>query len=164
MALTVTVGSASADSYVTYAEYIAYVTTNIDASYSVDEATAEPFIRRAAQYIDRRHGEQFWGDRQYQDQAREWPRLTDQLVQGWPIDPDTVPQAIKDAQCELAHQLQTGAVDPFASVAASVKRERIGPIETEYQGGLARPRLTAITDALGPFLKIGTGQVQLVRG
>lgn len=163
MALTTTIGGATSDSYVSASDYAAYVVANIDADFSEVASINELNLRRAAQYIDRRYEGAFVGMRQYQFQSLQWPRLTNHLVQGWPIDPDTVPQAIKNAQMELAHQIQTGEVDPFESVSATIKSEKLGPLETEYQGGLSTPRLTAINDALRPYL-VGGGQARVRRG
>ena len=163
MAVTITIGGAASDSYATEAEYASYVVANIDATFTADETADAIVLRRAAQYIDRKNEASFIGIRQYQTQALEWPRLTGDLVRGYPVNPDIIPQSIKDAQMELARQIQTGEVAPFESVSGVIKSEKLGPMETEYAGGLSTPRLTAINDALRPYLK-AAGQARAVRG
>lgn len=160
MALTVTVGNASADSYATLAEYQAYV-VDVGKAASGTDATDEANLRRAAQYLDRHYT--FVGTRQYQTQALAWPRLVNELVKDWPINPDTVPQDIKDAQMEIAHLLQ-GGLDPFATIKGTIKSAGAGPARVEFLGGSGKPQLVAIEGLLAPYLAGGApGQVRLVR-
>ena len=167
MALDTTIGGASADSYVTAADYAAYIVANIDASYSGVTATQELNLRRAAQYLRRNF--RWIGTQQYQTQARAWPRLTDKLVDGWPVDPDTIPQDIKDAQCELAYIFEVDGVDPYAAIttgAVKVSRSKAGPVEaeTEYFDARQSPRFPAVTGLLSDYTLGGSGQVRLLRG
>lgn len=163
MALDTTIGGTSADSYATLAEYQAYGAAQ-GWTLAGTDAADEVNLRRSAAYIDRNHS--FIGMQQYQFQARDWPRLVNQLVDDWPIDPDTVPQAIKDAQCELAYLIQ-GGLDPFATVEGVVRSEgsEVGPVKESitYAGGKARPRLVAIEGLLRPYLATGAGQSRMVR-
>lgn len=164
MTLTTTIGGATSDSYASLAEYQAYASA-MGWTLSGTDAADEVNLRRAAQYLDRKYT--FVGIRQYQTQALAWPRIVSVLVEDWPINPDTIPQAIKDAQCEVAYLLQ-GGLDPFATVTATVGRKRVkaGPVETEteYQGGLSTPRLVAIEGLLAPYIMGGQGQQRMVRG
>jgi hypothetical protein len=164
MTLTTTIGGASSDSYATLAEFQAYASA-MGWTLSGTDAGDEVNLRRAAQYLDRNYD--FAGIRQYQTQARDWPRIVSVLVDDWPVNPDTIPQAIKDAQCELAYLIQ-GGLDPFATISGAVGRKRVkaGPVETEteYLGGLGKPRFVAIEGLLRPFLAAGQGQQRMVRG
>jgi hypothetical protein len=167
MALDTTVGGASSDSYVDASTYEAYIVANIDLNFNGVGQTSkhEMNLRRAAQWLDRKY--KFVGMQQYQTQSRAWPRLTDVLVDGWPIDPDTVPQDIKDAQCELAYLFEEKSIDPTTTIEGVVKvaRSKAGPVETEteYQGGKSTPRLVAVEGLLQPYLAAGSGQVGLHR-
>lgn len=169
MALNTTIAGTASDSYGTLADYIAYVVANIDTAYSGTAATQELNLRRAAQYLDRQYN--FIGQQQYQDQARDWPRLTDKLVDGWPIDPDTIPDAIRYAQFELAYAFEVGGVDPYTTLTAgTVKRSRAkaGPVEseTEYEQGRNTPRFVAVEGLLRDYVNggAGTGQIRFGRG
>lgn len=163
MALDTTISGTSADSYATLAEYTARAAA-FGWTLATTDAANEINLRRAAVAIDESHA--FIGMQQYRSQALSWPRLVNQLVDGWPIDPDTVPQAIKDAQMELAFLIQGGA-DPLATVTAPIKRERkkadVLEIETEYAGSKALPRFTVVDRILRPYLRAGAGQTNLVR-
>jgi hypothetical protein len=166
MALDTTIGGASSDSYDTLEAYVAYVVANIDAAFAGGD---EVSLRRAAQYLDRRF--QFFGYKQYETQARAWPRITGQIVDGWPIDADTIPQAIKHSQFEAAYAFEVEGLDPLAALTTgTVKRTRskAGPVETEteYEMGRSTPRLVAIEGLLRGYVMGGVGgaQVRLVRG
>ena len=164
MALDTTIGGAASDSYGTLAEYQAYGAA-MGWTLSGVDATDEQYMRRATLYIDREYN--FVGMRQYQTQALEFPRLYGGLVNDWPLDPDTIPTDIKNAEFELAFLIQ-GGLDPFATVEGVIAAERVkaGPVESdiEYQGGYSTPRLVAIEGLLGPYLTAGRGQLALARG
>lgn len=164
MALTEAIAGASSDTYATLVEYQARATA-MGWTLSGVAATDEVHMRRAAVALDALWT--FVGYRQYEAQARDWPRVTHAVVDGWSVAVDTVPQAIKDAQCELAYLIHGGA-DPTATIEGVVKRKRVkgGPAETEteYLGGKGRARYTAVEALLRPYLAVGVGQLRLVRG
>lgn len=164
MALTETVGGASSDTYATLVEYQVRATA-MGWTLSGADATDEAHMRRAAVALDALWT--FVGYRQYEEQARDWPRVTSAVVDGWSVAADIFPRAIKDAQCEMAYLIHGGA-DPMATVEGVVKRKRVkgGPAETEteYLGGKGRARYTAVEALLRPYLLAGVGQIRLVRG
>ena len=140
---------------------------NVDLTAHGHDESHEANLRQAVDYIDRNYT--FTGYQQYQTQRRAWPRLTTLYVDGWPIDADTIPQDIKDAQAELAYLIHEG-LDPTATVTTgAVKRTRskAGPVEaeTEYASSRETPRLVAIEGLLRPYIGgAGPGQFRLVRG
>lgn len=157
MTLTTTVGGASSDSYITLAEWQTYWTNRgVDLTAHGHDSSHEANLRQAADWIDRNYS--FVGTSQYQTQSRAWPRITDKLVDGWPINVDTVPQAIKDAQAELAYLIHEG-LTPWATVTAVVESERskAGPVESEttYQGGKSTPRIVVLEGILRDYIKGG---------
>lgn len=164
MALDTTIGGAASDSYATLAEYTARATA-MGWTLAGTEAANEVNLRKASLSVDVTY--LFVGTRQYQTQAREWPRIVGGLINGWPVDIDTIPQAVKDAQMELAYLIQGGAVplDTIDGVVA-VKRVRAGPVdvETSYLGGKGIARYTGVDRLLRPYLAMGQGQIQAVRG
>lgn len=164
MALDTTIGGTSADSYVTLAEYEARA-TSLGWTLADTDAANEINLRRAATVIDDTYA--FIGMKQYQFQSRSWPRLVNQLVDSWPIDPDTIPDAVKSAQMEMAFLLQGGA-DPFETYNGAVKRKRekvdVIEEETEYTGGKGRPMFTGVDRILRDYITSGPGQVKAVRG
>lgn len=166
MAIVTTVGGTTTNSYITVAEYEAFWTErNVNITHSTAEKEAE--LVKAADYINRTYD--FVGERQYRYQGMEWPRLTGiMLVKDWPIDPDTVPQDIKDAQAELAYLIHSGAT-PFATVEGGAKvreRNKAGPVETEveYTNFRETPRYVAIEGLISPYTVYGGAQIKVFRG
>ncbi len=170
MALDTTIGGTSSDSYGTLAEYEAYIVANIDANFNGHghDSTHEIHLRRAAQYLDRKYS--FIGMKQYQFQARSWPRLVNVLVDDWPIDPDTIPQDIIHAQFELAYLFEEQNLDPFATdTTGAVKSTTLkaGSVskQVEYLGPRATPRIVAVEGLLRDYIGGGgVGQVRMARG
>ncbi len=164
MALDTTIGGTLADSYVTLAEYTAYAEAMGWTLADTDEEN-EVDLRRGALGVDR--GKSFKGYRAIRTQAREFPRVCIGVVDGWEVSSATIPQAVKDAQCEMAHLIREG-LDPFETVSGiiSVERVKAGPVETEeeYLGGKGRPRIVAVDSLLRPYMLAGAGQVAMVRG
>lgn len=164
MALDATSAGQNADSYVTLDEYQARATA-FGWTLSGDDATDEVNLRKAAVALDASYG---WkGLRGSEFQSLDWPRDDVGYVDGWWIDSQIVPQAIKAAQMEMAYLIQGGA-EPLATVQAPVKRERkkadVLEIETEYAGGKSLPRFTAIDRILRDYVRAGAGQIHLARG
>lgn len=164
MTIDATIGGASADSYVTLTEYQIYATA-MGWTLGADSPADEVNLRRAAVHLDT--GYFFTGYRVASTQARDWPRVTGLTVDGWPVASDTIPQAVKDAQCEAAYAIQ-GGVDPMATVENEIASEKkgVGPLSKEvtYRGSKGRPRLTAVELLLRPYLASGPGQARMVRG
>ncbi|WLS01738.1 DnaT-like ssDNA-binding protein [Shinella oryzae] len=97
-------------------------------------------------------------------QERAWPRTGATTYYGEAIPADTVPVAIINASYEAAFLELTnpGSLSPVVNGAESIKREKIGPIETEYAVAsssnvadliaLSTPVVTTIEGLLWPFL------------
>lgn len=163
MALDTTIGGAASDSYITLAEWQTYWTARgVDLTAHGHDSSHEANLRQAADWIDRNY--RFVGYKQYQTQARAWPRITDHLIDGWPINADTLPQAVKDAQAELAYLIHEG-LTPWATIDGGVASTRVkaGPVESEttFAGQKAPPRLVAIEGLLRDY--IGGGSAYQVR-
>jgi hypothetical protein len=170
--ITATVGSASANSYVTLAEAATYMEGRLNASsWETDASTDEK--NRALVEATRELTNRAWkGYRVDSTQALSWPRQ-------WAVDPDSptqdyfdtdvVPQRVKDATMELAFQFILAGTTDVASLESSygVRSETVGPVATEYEPhmkakGLARyPR---VLDLIRPLLANSGVSVPVVRG
>lgn len=162
MAIDATIGGLASDSYGTLAQYTAQAALYGWALAGTD-AENEINLRRAAASLDRQHS--FIGRSQYQFQALEWPRVDCGYIDGWPINPDSIPQDIIAAQFELAYLIQ-GGLDPFATIASFKTSETItvGPITIGEQSlPSGKPRLVAIEGLLRDYIKAGAGQIALRR-
>lgn len=142
MAIDTTIGGAAANSYATLAEYQAWRVLYYGIDGTEDDLSDELNMMRARAYIDRAY---IWkGTRTQSTQALQWPRYNVGYVDGFDVSSSVIPQAIKDAQCEMAYLIQGGAT-PFATLDGGTikrKREKVDVIEeeTEYADGQARER------------------------
>ena len=138
MAITIdaSVGGASANSFATLAEFTTYMEGRLNSS-AFDDASADSQNRALAEATRELSAKVWLGRRVNDTQALSWPR---ELV----IDPDSsvanyfastvIPDRVKDATCELAFQfLKAGTTDVAAlDGTLNTKREKVGPLETEY--------------------------------
>lgn len=131
-----TVGSASANSFVSAAEFASYAESRIDSS-AYDDATTDAQNRALAEATRDLSARNWQGRRTDNTQALSWPRE-------WVTNPDdanydyydsnVIPQRVKDATCELALQYLRAGTSDISELDATigVKREKVGPLETEY--------------------------------
>lgn len=166
MALTVTAGSATADSYASLADLYAHA-EGYGLTLTGTDAEKEAALRRAAIYMDNAY---VWrGIRAAQAQARAWPRADAGYdSDGYSIDGTTIPPRIIEAQCEIALALLAGT-DPWAAQttgAVARKRVKAGPVETEteYLGSRVVAALPAVTALLRDYATGSPAGVRMVRG
>lgn len=127
MALTLNavVGGASANSYVTLAEAIAYFEARL-ATQAWDSNTAlhERALVAATARLDQCL---FVGLKANTTQRLKWPRVGVRDDDDRAVEDDIIPQNIKDAQCEIALYLLAGndtdrlaptGLEPFSSITA----------------------------------------------
>lgn len=166
MALIVTPGAADADAFVTVAACDTYCaaqgltgwTGAADSPADVKEAA----IRRATTYLS--NGFSWKGYRlNGRSQSLAWPRSGVEDEEDETVDPDTIPAEIVQACCHVAaaEAANPGVMNPSVDLTARIKREKIGPIETEYasvpnQAELARPVMLVVNDLVGGLLASGT--------
>lgn len=129
--MAITVGT---DGYVTAAELVAYAAevgfTQIENDLGAPEL--ENLIRRATRSIDLSY---VWkGDISSDAQALAWPRSGVEDREGRTIASDAIPQALKNATCELCEIFRAQG-DPSASIATgSVSKVKAGAVEVQFKG------------------------------
>ena len=163
MALDTTIGGTNSDSWGTLAVYETYSLAR-GRTLAVTDALNEINLRGGASYLDRKYT--FIGMQQYQYQALAWPRLVNDLVDGWPINPDTIPLNIIHAQFEIAYILQ-GGLDPFATIESYVTSDvlKVGPITLDEETlPTSTPRIVAVEGLLRGYIRGGVGMANMVRG
>lgn len=117
--------------------------------------------QRGSAYVDGVYGARFPGTPAGgYAQERAWPRDDAQTSAGEDIPSDQVPTAIIEASyaAALYEAENPGALAVAVTGGASIKREKVGPIETEYFEGKgdavanATPVLTMVEGLLTQFL------------
>lgn len=171
MTLTVTPGSASADSYATLAEANTYHTDHGTTLWTGSDALKEQAMRRATVWLDFTYRSLWPGLRtDGRDQALSWPRSAAQDAEGVVIPIDEVPSEIKDAQTESAlRELVTpGSLSPDYVASTRVLSVSVGPIKQTFAdvGGASSlvPIIGIVDGILGSLLgSLSVGAVTLVR-
>lgn len=175
LTITASVGSASANSFVTEAEQIDYVATRLNASewttVSGSECTEDE--KKAMISATRTLSAQKWIGRRTDDtQALSWPRWDvpdPHSPNGFVVESDVVPQDIKNATMELAFQyINMGTTDLNALPNyAGVIEKTVDVITTRWEGAHSQrvglDRFPLVMDWIRPYLA-GRGVVDVVRG
>ena len=155
MALIVETGAiiAGADSYVSVTDCDTYHSARGNSAWSGTDAVKEYALRKAVAYLDGHYRNRLKGVMVDPiNQLLAWPRY-DVVIDGVILASDTIPQKLKDAQCELA--LIALSADLAPSVSAGIKREKIDVLETEYFAGAPAGTTvyTAVNNLLADLLK-----------
>jgi hypothetical protein len=184
LVIVATAGSASANSFVTELEAIAYANTRLNrgAWETIDDTECTEDEKRALIEATREISAlRFKGERVTSTQVLSWPRedcpnpdspgidtVGGETLGDYPSD--AIPQRVKDATCELALQfIKAGTTDVAAlDPNIGIVQKTTGPLSTTYAEphqraqGLARfPRVMAL---LAPLLDAGrTGGLTVVR-
>lgn len=134
-------GLPNANAYVTVVYADAYHSDRGNATWTGSTAARQTAIIKATDYIDKRFGKRFRGERQQKDQNLEWPRLGAYDDDGFPLDGvDQLPRNLQKACAEYALKaLVLGDLlpDPSETVggALTMRRDKVGPLEEERQYG-----------------------------
>jgi hypothetical protein len=139
-------GLAGANSYVSVADFEAYLDARATALPSGDEDGA---LIRATQFIDGEYRLRFPGTRlNGRAQALEWPRkdAVDQF--GDDIDDDEVPIEIKNATCEAAVRelADPGSLSPDMERGGKIKELQAGSVDITYTDGAPAETIFSIID------------------
>lgn len=154
MALTIEDGSivADANSYVTATEAKAYADAR-GLSLPTADADVEKLLIQAMDYLEAKRAE-YQGDKtDPSNQELQWPR-TGVKIDCNDLASNVIPKELKQAQIVLAIEKNSGTdLQPTRSE-GFVKKEVVGPIETEYSekiGVSVEPTITAVDALLTPL-------------
>lgn len=121
----------------------------------------EQALRRATTFMEQAYRSRWIGLRLHRLQALSWPRYG-VVVDSFYADVNSVPTAIANACADLA--LKAAAGELAEDLTRGVVREKVGPIETEYDRNSPQAvRYRAIDMMFAPFLKGSSAMATLVR-
>jgi hypothetical protein len=151
-------GLSNAESFTSVADAAAYHASfgNTAAWAAIGaEADQEAMLRRATSYMQSRYYGMWAGDALGSTQRLDWPRSSVPTRDGYGAVPsNAVPPEVKNACAELALKAFSGELWPDST--QGVKREKIGPLEVEYdQYSPSTPVFNSIDASLAPLLKMG---------
>lgn len=163
MALIVTPGSSTADSFVSVADCDAYATkqglSDWTAAADSPAEIKESALRRATAFLSSRAFSWKGYRTNGRDQALAWPRADVEDEEGEAVASDAIPVEIVSACCEIAARevVTPGFCSPDSTLTDRVKSERIGPMAVEYvtapnNAEAARPVMLKVQDLVGGLI------------
>lgn len=158
MALTIEDGTivTGADSYISETDYQAWADARFGASRSTapaDDAAAESLILRAMDYFE---GSNFKGVKTTEDQPLQWPRAY-VAIDSYEVGTGEIPNQVKLALYELTYMEETSE-GLSNTIERAVTKEKIGPIEVEYdENASSRTMTPSVTRAMSKLLQAGGG-------
>lgn len=163
MALVVETGAglSTAESYISVADADARHTALGNTTWTGTDAVKEAALRRATAYMEQAYRQSWKGTRLYRDQALSWPRYG-AVVDGYDLNSNYVPTDIANACADLA--LRALSADLAPDLDRGIKREKVGPLETEFDTTSPQATRYRTADmALAPYLKGSSAMAMLVR-
>ena len=168
-------GSATANSFVTEAQAIAFAATRLNLSGWVTvagttgTATEQQALVEATRYLSALG---YQGTRSSDTQALAWPRMNAPNPDASfcaEFDPGVIPQRVQDATCELAIAFLAAGTSDLAALDPKdgVILKTIDVITTQWANPTQRvqglDRFPRVTRLIKPLLSMASGQVRLVR-
>jgi hypothetical protein len=155
-------GLANAESYCSVAFADARHLAFGNSAWTGADSVKEAALRKATAYMEQAFRQRWTGNKHTVEQALSWPRNS-VVVDGYVvIESDVVPPEIANACADLA--LRALADDLNADLTRGIVREKVGPLETEYDRYSPQStRFPAIDMMLAPFLSGSGANARLVR-
>lgn len=153
MALVIEDGSivAGANSYVSLAEARAYATAR-NKPLPTDDTALEALLISAMDYLEAQRA-RFEGSKVSSEQELQYPR-EGVIIDGIELASTVIPSILKQAQIRLAMEANAGVDLMPTRTGGFVKKEVVGPIETEYSekvGVSVEPEMSAVEALLAPL-------------
>lgn len=138
MALILETGAsvAGADTYVTVQQLRAYAAkrgATLPATGATGDAACEVLLTKAMDYLQAQE-HRYMGERTHFNQPLAWPRF-DVEINGYDLDPNSIPDELKSAQMVLAIEAQALDLLPTLDAGAQqgpTTKEKVDVIEVEY--------------------------------
>lgn len=157
-------GSSNSDCYISLVDAATYHTSRGNAGWAAiaSDELREQAILKATDYMTQIYRSLWQGFRVTHTQALDWPRTSVLVDVHISISHDVIPVEIQRACAELALKASAGTL--YADQTQQVAKEKIGPIETEFD--IYSPvaiQYKSIDAMLAPYLRRGRGSVETVR-
>lgn len=158
-------GLSAAESYISVADADTYHADRGNTPWStMTTLQKEQALRRGTEFMLQIYRGKWKGYRTTNVQALDWPRASVDIPDspggygGFPayVPINSIPVEIKKACAEMGYRAASGEL--LEDQTRSVVREKIGPIETEYdRASPQRKRYVAVDAIVGPFLGTSAG-------
>lgn len=170
MALIITPGDITANSYASLLQAAAYHTARGNTTWVGADALREAALIRATQWLDGRYGNRWSGTRtNLRLQALDWPRLDAYDRDGGLVVSDAIPVEVINATCEAAlrelvtpNVLSPDLTPGTAKVLVEVKGIKWANLRSNAGVSDMTLAITAVDRLLATLIG-GAGQVQVMR-
>ena len=153
-------GLSTSESYISVANADARHTSLGNTAWTGTDAAKEAALRKATEYLEQRYASRWRGTRLLRAQRLSWPRYGAE-VHGYTIESTIVPDVVANACADLAVKTLSETLN--ADQERGIVREKVGPLETEYDPYSSQAkRYPAIDEMLAPYL-LGGGAARLIR-
>ncbi len=155
-------GRADSESYISVADADArHAALGNSGWAALDTTKKEQALRRATGYMEGAYRSRWKGTKLMRAQALSWPRYGAE-VDGYAVPSTIVPTEIANACADLALKASAGDLTP--DLTRGIVREKIGPIETEYDRNSPQATRYRSADlALAVYLRGSSAMAMLVR-
>jgi hypothetical protein len=164
-------GLSNSETYISVADSLTYHAARGNNTWAtITTAQHEQALRRATDYMVQVYRNRWKGVRMLSTQALDWPRAyvyLEPVITGANLEfpnlvaDDIVPAEVARACADLA--LKAAAGELYSDQSQGVVREKIGPIEVEYDRFSPRAvKYSAIDALLRPFLASSEGRIPMV--
>ena len=130
-------GKSTAEAYDSIANAAAYLLEVGSSTFNAlaTDALKEEAARRATRYMEARWRTRWKGNKTLETQALAWPRYNVTDEDGFTVDSDSVPLAVREAFAEACEIASTSGEDLEPDVTPPVKVARIDVLEVEFFPG-----------------------------
>lgn len=154
-------GLASAESYISLAAADARHAALGNTGWTGSDTVKEQALRRATVYMVQTYRLRWQGVRATLDQALDWPRYGVE-ADGRYVAGDSIPTDVANACADLALRALTEDLCP--DLERAVVREKVGPLETEYDRfSQQAKRFSAVDRTLAAYMLGGGATRRLIR-
>lgn len=154
-------GLSTAESFASVAQADARHTALGNSAWTGSDTVKEQALRRATSYMEQAYRTRWKGTKLLRSQALSWPRYGAE-ADGYTLDSTIVPAEVANACIDLA--LKSLADELNADLTRGIVREKVGPLETEYDPHAPQQvRYRSVDMALAPYLRGSGAMATLVR-
>ena len=145
-------GLETANSYISIVDCDTYHLDRGNTSWTGTDTVKEAALIKASQYVDGRYRKMWKGIPLTSIQSLSWPR--EGIYDERDSEIEGIPNRLKYAVCEAALRALTEDINPDLERGGRIKREKVGPIDTEFADNApARTSIPVIADLLTGYLK-----------
>jgi len=158
--LSIEVGT---DTYISTVTADAYSSARGNSGWdALTTSEKEQALVKSTSWLDSKFKNLWKGVRADVDQVLAWPRYAVYDEDGFSLDDETIPTAVKNACAEMAYKIACENENPFEDEEQGIASEKVGPISINYDGRARQKKYAYIRGILAGVTK-GANNPEVVR-